>query len=59
MPGHDKHPTDHHVDDDYVPPRDKAEMIEREYEERHHERAGTKKEKETPSHDIKPKSVRQ
>jgi hypothetical protein len=55
---HDHH---HHHDDDNdnVPPRDEAERRAAEYEDAHHERSGAKKSNETPSHQGKPKSVRQ
>lgn len=47
-----------HVDDDHVPPKDKADRLAQDYENDHHERAGAKKSNETPSHQGKPKSVR-
>ena len=44
-------------DDDYVPPKDKAEAQARQYEETHdHEKTGGH-EKTAPSHQSKPKSV--
>ncbi|CAM66871.1 conserved hypothetical protein [Leishmania infantum JPCM5] len=43
---------------DIVPPHDRAEALAMEYEDSHHERPGTKKHNETPSHQGKPKSVR-
>lgn len=43
---------------DSVPPHDRAEALAMEYENSHHERPGTKKHNETPSHQGKPKSVR-
>lgn len=57
----EQHTKPHHApegDDDYVPPRDRADELAREYEEGHHERAGAKARNETPSHQGKPKSVR-
>eukprot|EP00331_Platyophrya_macrostoma_P025589 CAMPEP_0176437448 /NCGR_PEP_ID=MMETSP0127-20121128/18631_1 /TAXON_ID=938130 /ORGANISM="Platyophrya macrostoma, Strain WH" /LENGTH=48 /DNA_ID= /DNA_START= /DNA_END= /DNA_ORIENTATION= len=42
--------------EDYVPPKDKAEALAEEYENAHHERAGHGK--EAPSHQSKPHSVR-
>ncbi|CAJ1020362.1 hypothetical protein, conserved [Leishmania lindenbergi] len=51
-------PKHHNEDSDAVSPRDKAEQLAMEYEDAHHERPGTKKQNETPSHQSKPKSVR-
>lgn len=51
-------PKHHDEDSDNVPPRDTAEARAMEYEDAHHERAGAKKQNETPSHQSKPKSVR-
>ncbi|CBH14191.1 hypothetical protein, conserved [Trypanosoma brucei gambiense DAL972] len=42
--------------EDYVPPKDKAEALAEEYESAHHDRAGSNK--SAPSHQSKPKSVR-
>jgi hypothetical protein len=42
-------------DEDYVPPKDKADALAREYEEKEHPRGGH--EKTAPSHQSNPKSV--
>nr|CCC50351.1 conserved hypothetical protein [Trypanosoma vivax Y486] len=48
--------TKNHRDEDYVPPKDKAEVLAEMYEDSHHDRAGSNK--SAPSHQSKPKSVR-
>ncbi|GET87347.1 hypothetical protein, conserved [Leishmania tarentolae] len=54
-----KMPPKHYDENsDSVPPHDKAEALAMEYEDAHHERLGTKKHNDTPSHQGKPKSVR-
>ncbi|EAN82359.1 hypothetical protein TcYC6_0028760 [Trypanosoma cruzi] len=42
--------------EDYVPPKDKADVLAEEYENAHHDRSGS--DKNAPSHSLKPKSVR-
>lgn len=51
-------PKQYDDNSDSVPPHDRAEALAMEYETSHHERPGTKKHNETPSHQGKPKSVR-